>query len=468
MSNSMNKKIVDQLSNLSKQELLDFITSLYGQNKALDSRIETLALKSDPKSLHKALKKRVQSLNRSKRFIDYGESFEFSKQLDLLLSDIQSLLLPLSASLAFDLTDRFLLTANTTFERVDDSAGAVGDSYRQAVELWLLTALQWQNSKGAEKKCTENWQERIVTLFQNNGYGVFDALLPNSGQLLQEEELRQLAWRFESDARGALSEVLDSDAYNYAASHACIGLQSVAQALQDIELYERATLIQSPELNELQKISLARYSLKLAQGESALKWLQDFATQRFEKERLELLDECYRLLQDDKNLLEVRRQSYQHAPNFDSLCALAAVLPEKEKSALMLQAIEDAKALHDVVAAANMLLELEAAEQAEQLLLSRSAELKDKFYGDLTQLANALEPFNRPLVESLCYRALLEDILTRGYSKAYRYAARYYQKIHVLDDDISDYHGHSNCAKYLAGLREQHGRKRSFWGLVGG
>ena len=68
--------------------------------------------------------------------------------------------------------------------------------------------------------------------------------------------------------------------------------------------------------------------------------------------------------------------------------------------------------------------------------------------------------------ESLCYRALLEDILNRGYSKAYRHAARYYQKIHLLDASIPDYKGHLNSVEFTAAIRQQHGRKRSFWSLV--
>ena len=421
-----------------------------------------MSLKADPKALHKALKKRVQSLKRSSRFIKYGESFEFSRQLVSLLSDIQLLLLPLSGSLAFDLVDRFILTASMTFGRVDDSGGAVGGSYQQGIELWLLAAVQWEKNDGAEKKCKENWQERIVALFQQNDYGVYDDLLPNSGQLLTKEELRQLAWRFESEARRELSEVGDSDSYNFAASRACIGLRSVAEALGDIELYERATLIQNPKPNELQRISLAEYCLTLEQGESALKWLQEPATSRSENKRLRLLDQCYQLLQDDKGLLTVRRQSYQQFPNFDSLNALAEVLPEQEKNELMLQAVEDAKALNDVFAAASMLLKLKAVEQTEQLLLSRAGELKNIYYAHLIRLAEAVEPFKQPLVESLCYRTLLEDILSRGFSKAYRHAANYYRKIETLGATISDYKGHSDLAEYVANLREQHGRSALF------
>ena len=137
-----------------------------------------------------------------------------------------------------------------------------------------------------------------------------------------------------------------------------------------------------------------------------------------------------------------------------------------EKSALMLQAVEDAKALDNVVAAATMLLNLEAVEQAEQLLVSRSGQLADIYYGEITRLVEILGPFNLPLVESLCYRALLEDILNRGYSKAYRYAARYFRKIKLLDASISDHKGHPDSENYEAFIRQKHGRKRAFWSLV--
>ena len=463
----MTQEISRQLVKLPKNSLVKFIASLYGQDNNLDKRIDTLVLQDDPKALHKALKKRVQSLKRSSRYIPYGESFEFSKQLDALLEDIQSLLLPLSASLAFDLADRFLLSADKTFERVDDSAGIVGDSYRQGVDIWLLAAQEWQeNATSHDKKCSENWLERIVTLFAQNDYGVYDTLLPNSRHLLSGDELRQLAWRFEGDARRALADADDSEAYNFEASKACQGVRAVAEALKDIELYERATLISHPEPNDLQRFQLAEYSLQLEQGESALKWLLPVAQDRFEQQRLSLLDKCYQLLQDNTQLLEVRRQLYQRAPNFDSLCALAELLPEEEKSDLMQQAIDDAKGLDNLVQAAKLLLKLSAIDDLERLVLSRAGELEGEFYSHLIDLARALEPFDRPLIELFCYRALLEDILDRAYSKAYGYAVRYYRKIQELDARIDDYRGHPNLAVYMAGIQDKHGRKSSFWRQV--
>lgn len=460
----MSKDISDFLSALPKEALVKFITQLYGENKDLNRRIDTLMIQNNPDELFKALKKRVQSLKRSSRFIGYNESFDFSRTLDALLHDIKILLLPLSPKKSFELVDLFLATANNTFERVDDSAGCVGDSYRYGVTLWLETASAWQQGK---EPCKKDWQQEIYTIFQNNDYGVYDGLLPGSAELLDEEALRQLAWRFESEARKALKTPADEDKnYNFAASHACIGLRSVAEALNDIELYERATLITSPKPNGLQKESLATFSLRLSQPASALKWLDAPWDDRFEKKRLELLDECYQQADEAEKLLQLRRDYYQQYPNFHSLSRLLEVSPEPEKNKLLTRALDDAKAMGDLTAAVDMLLKMEAVEAAESLIVSRSDQLANCFYGSLRDFIEVFEKSGRPLAALLCYRALLEDILNQGRSKAYHYAARYYQKIQALDKTLSQYDEFPDAVTYEAAIKAKHGRKRAFWTLV--
>ncbi len=457
-------KLIEKLSERSAESLAGFIESLYGSDKNLDQKIESFVLQNDPEALCKVLKKRVQSLNRSSRFIRYGESFEFARGLDALIDDIEELLLPQSARLAFDVLDRFLATDSKTFNRVDDSSGSVGDVYGRAVDLWLTAAAARRDKEKSKNRI--NWQDRVYTLFNNNDYGVFDGLIPASGQLLTKEELQQLASRFENEARHALAD--NSESYNFSASHACIGMRSVAEALGDIELYEKATIINSPQPNGLQLEELAKFSLRVGIPKSALKWLDKKWEERVESRRLALLDECYRLLDEPDKLLQVRRDIYQRSPNIHTFKALCQLLPEAERTQQTAQALDQATTLPDVIDAANILLGLDENERLEQLLVKRAGELKNRFYGSLTELAKRLEKRDLPLAQALCYRALLDDVLENGRSKAYPHASRYYRRLDALDRDIKDYKGQPDHQSYRERIRASHGRKRSFWALIDG
>jgi len=98
---------------------------------------------------------------------------------------------------AFEVVDRFLATAESVLNRVDDSGGAVGEIFRQAVLLWLTAAK-------ARQEANVDWLERVYQLYQQNDYGVLDPLLPNAHLLLTQDQLKQLAWRYENELRKAL------------------------------------------------------------------------------------------------------------------------------------------------------------------------------------------------------------------------------------------------------------------------
>ena len=64
------------------------------------------------------------------------------------------------------------------------------------------------------------------------------------------------------------------------------------------------------------------------------------------------------------------------------------------------------------------------------------------------------------------YRALLTDLLTRAYAKAYPYGARYWMRlaaIAAVQSDLSPLEPH---ATFVETVRAVHGRKTRFWQCV--
>jgi hypothetical protein len=58
---------------------------------------------------------------------------------------------------------------------------------------------------------------------------------------------------------------------------------------------------------------------------------------------------------------------------------------------------------------------------------------------------------------------LLDSILRRGQTKTYPHGVRYLKKLDRLAQSVSDWHDHRDHAAYVQQLRQNHGRKTSFW-----
>jgi len=58
---------------------------------------------------------------------------------------------------------------------------------------------------------------------------------------------------------------------------------------------------------------------------------------------------------------------------------------------------------------------------------------------------------------------LLNSILKRGYTKAYKYGVKYLKKLAELAVSISDWQDFANHATYFKQIFQAHCRKHSFW-----
>ncbi|KFX17411.1 hypothetical protein JV35_17285 [Pectobacterium betavasculorum] len=349
-------------------------------------------------------------------------------------------------------------THSRVYERADDSDGAIGESYAAALSVWVNAASQWRAQSGK----TRNWTDEIKKRHNENDYAVWDGLIAQSGMLLTESELSQLAQDFESEYTAALVAAPQNE-YNFRAAHATLGISGVARALKDVTLFERSILLPSPQPNELQKLHIVEFCLSIDEAQSALKWLSEPFQGHAEDKRLALLDKAYVQLGDQNALLALRREAYQQRPDYTRLQALLAVLQdETERETLQNQAATHALAMGDVQSKIDTLLELnDYAQAAAQLLAHR--ESLNVFFGVLLSWADQFHDAECPLAEVICYRLLLDDILSSGRSKAYDHAANYYRKLEKLASRITSHAPLLEWVDYQEQLKQQHSRKYSFW-----
>ncbi len=470
--------IKKQLTLLNKSQLIDVIAAVYGIDQDIDDIVELhLSIRQEQKGqqgkLGDALQKKIHQLGSEDYFIDYHESYSFSCRLESLLIDFDTLIRPDSPFTALQLVDAFLEISPQIMQRVDDSDGDIGEIFSQTVDLWLDIA---QQVRSEQVQNNIDWVSRVMYYFEHNDYGLFDTIISGSFNLLTKTELKQLAWRFENDLKKALpsepekkvkketgKELKQNTDYNAEASHASLGMQAVAEALEDITLYEKATLIQFPEPNSVQKAGFAQFALSINNPEQAMKWLQQPWSDHFEHRRQSLFDECLRQQGKTTELKQIFYQRYKTQPSHYSLLALLEAINKQEQQALIQQVLVDATAQKNIEEAINMLIAVDEVNKAADVLIQRADELGSLHYSTLVDWLKSFENGNNSLVKILCYRSLLNDVLNRGYNKAYHHAADYFNNLLRLDNDVSDYKNQADAKEYILSLQQRHWRKRSFW-----
>lgn len=268
-----------RLNTLSKKSLVSLIDELYGYDDVVDSIIaeylDENVVQSADRVAELPINKLISSLHHKISFLVQNEEFVEYREAHALCTYLYSLLQAIADLAEFDLheamraLDLLLNNHGVILNRVDDSNGEVGDVFRNAVSLWLDIAADLRELEPESR----NWVELILVMFEDNDFGCFDNLISHSEELLEEEELKQLAWRFESEAKKALKSS-GNEGYSFEAARSCIGLRSVAEALRNMNLYEKATLIISPVPNTLLLENIIAYAMNINELDRAEYWLQ--------------------------------------------------------------------------------------------------------------------------------------------------------------------------------------------------
>ncbi len=395
------------------------------------------------------LARRIAALRRGGKFVGYRESFTLARELRELLAAIRERILPDLPARAFDLADSFIRADSRVFERLDDSSGIVGDSFRDACLLWLDAA--------ARARKDEDWVERIHALVVDNDYGVRDPLLPNADRLLSKHELRRLARRYEEEGKRAES---NSDK----AHESWINLGEVAKALRDPALLERAGVARGYALGDRHQLDIARHCVEWGQIDEALARLEPIAAGDYSRDSL-LLD-CYEKKGNRDMQILLLWRLFEAVPGIECHDRLLALVPEAEHVATRRRAREIAVGNPGTTAAIEFLLRAGWEDDAERVTVERRNDLDGHHYPALLELAELAAAARRPRIEVVCYRNLLRSILDDRRSKVYGYAAKYFKRLVRLDDAIDNYQPLPDHARFVDELRLEHGRKSAFWGRV--
>lgn len=443
MQHERKKKLIE----LGAEPLADALLEFALQSDAADDLIERLI--ATPKENVQRFHKKLASLKRSKRYIDWKGSSGFVRELQMLLQDLSAGVTdPLTG---VELIAAFYETDEGILGNCDDSSGYVGDVFRyDAKELFVKYA-----SRCAEE---EKVADIILKLNKTNNYGIRDALVDCVAEFLSVPVIRTMIAAFQSLA--------DKEKDEYGRRRYLILIESLARQIKDAELFEKTRIASWGKLTTAAIIDIARVYLESGAVETAWSWLQKIpegeSYQAYERDQL-LLD-IYKKQGDKEKLTDLLHRALRSYHSTDSLQRLLDVIGDDKRDQVLSQ--ETAFILESpgfLESDAQFLITIDKIDEAEAYILGRADQLSGGFYGSLLPLAEAMESESRNLAASLIYRSLLTSILERGYTKAYPHGIRYLKKLDKLASTVTDWGKFYHHTVFKDQVLQAHGRKSSFW-----
>jgi hypothetical protein len=452
------------ISKLPKAQLIHILKHLVEADEAIAAEVTDLIIRVQQNSLKPAaqigkIRAAIQQLQQMPDFhpSGYPTGLSEDQQLLQLLTAIDQLPRPTCLPQALQLTEDIMNLTDHLYSFIDDSDGDLGEAFDQAGALWLSLAVELRQ----HQQDARPWKDAVLHWFNHNHYGCFDNLLPNAKQLLNHEELRQLAWQFEQDARAA-ARPTQSTAYNKTGRLASIGLDCVGIALQDYNLIEKAVLIGNPQPNHQQMARLVKAAITLRHFERAQYWLQQPGWQQG-WQYLELQKNVLQASGNPDGARQLLLQDYLQQPGVYRLESYLQLATPEQQQQLQPQAEQHARTAARLEDAVGICLLIHNTALAAELLCQRANETSNTAYPDLFDWLNHFRQQQQWLACALCYRALINDILKQGRAKAYHHAADYLQAMLQLTPLINDFAGQMDNQQYCQHLRQQHPRKYRFW-----
>jgi hypothetical protein len=452
-------EIFDELSNLSKDDLVSILDEIYQLRvDEVCNLIDLNLVKDNPKALTKKLRDEINKWMRRTRFISYRESYSYSLKITAVRESIQNILMPLEPKSAWKLIDKIVRNDGKILDAVDDSGGSLGDELNQCSVLWLEAA-------SLMNLPDSHWLPLVIEITDGDKYGCRNNFLQETHLLLAKDSIKQIFNHYKSKL--SPGDEPPADNYNYSALSFRINMGQAAIALKNPELYEESIRLLSPEPNSRQLLDIIRIYVQFGRYEYARKLLDQQSwsgRDRFDVDKL--YKEIFKELGDDGSLIDQYKKTWEWDPSIVNLEKYLEIIDPAEKDSINKIAVDVAVSDTDFVRGFSVLIYLEEIEPGETLILSNQNYFNERFYTTLLWLIDLLED-RSPVSQIVIYRALLMDLLKRAYSKAYNHAAKYYKKLNKIDKQMSNYPSELiNHRTFCKELHEKHGRKKSFWSKV--
>jgi hypothetical protein len=416
-------------------------------------------------SLVKALSQRIKELGRDDRFIEWNEASSFAREIDQIRATIIDDLAPRAPRRGADLLADLVHTSDEVFERADDSDGAIGDVYREAIEDWGRV---WCRIPGRQP---EALAATVLQEFRDDDYGIKGGIITAFADALGERGLEALRGLLEAEleklpvpARAKAEGSWDHERFALTQ-----GLAEVADARHDVDAYVEAVSLGG--YPEREAVEVARRMLAAGRPSEALDWLDRAGSGLHgpgQSGDIDLQIEALEALGRDAEAQTARWDWFGKTLSLDHFRDYIERIPAEERRRWTDRAVATAEERHqDVGSALRFLTRIDETEAAERLVLTRAKEIDGHLYFVLRPVAEVLAPAH-PLGAVILYRAMTLAVLGAARSKSYSYAAHDLLRAGQVAERVTDWHSLPDHAEFMRRLRQEHGRKYSFWPLLEG
>lgn len=394
----------------------------------------------------------LASLTDRRHFIDWRYTAEYAMDCCDLLQDLEAA--NPDPRTGVENVAAFFSAFGPIIEACDDSSGHVSGVFRfDATDHFVGYAQRCEDSEFLE--------ETVVRLCGEDKYGITDYLVGRAPEYLPRNSLLRLADRFKAAAK---AEPRKENRWSLFAA-----LEALAAHLGDPDLVTWCRRTRSSRLTAADHIDIGEAHLEAGDAEKALEWLRKSTGRNsFEESRREaLLMTALERVGDAAGATELAWMRFRRHRSDHTLADLLALIGEGERERVVEEGWELIRAEPDfLLSDLVFLVEHDRLDDAASYVATRADQLDGSRWETMTPIAGAFNAAGHALAAILVYRALLDSILARGFTKAYGYGAGYLATLERLAGSVADWQGSPTHEDYVAKIREAHGRKRSFWKRV--
>ncbi|MFA7431025.1 MAG: DUF6880 family protein [Rhodospirillaceae bacterium] len=469
------------LEALGAERLAELLIEVSTGNAATKRRLRMeLAGAQSPGQLAKEVRKRLNTLARSRSFVDWQTIKPLANDLETQRRAIAEQVAKADPAEALELMWRFMALASSVFARCDDSNGTVMEIVHTACDD--LGALA-DTAKADPMPLADRAFDALVV----NDYGQFDHLItvltPALGQVgLDHLKRRMIALSNQPVTRPADKDRVetgwsssgpifaDEIAERSRVSKVRLALMEIADAQGDVDAFIAQYAEQTRKVPKI-AADIARRLVSAGRADEALRTIEaaehpeNISGGRpnfdWEDARIEALEALGRATeaQDD------RWSCFEHFLSAPHLRAYLKRLPDFDDIEAEDRALDLAAGFDNALRALSFLTSWPSLDRAAGLVLQRANDMDGNRYDILTPAADALAE-KHPLAATLLLRAMIDFALTRSRTTRYKHAARHLMDCAGLASSIADFGSVEAHEAYVARLPREHGRKTSFWSFV--
>ena len=441
-----NMVTIEAIKSFDADKLAQWLYKQAMMDDRLYRSLEQLLSNTNDQVAVKAIKSEIAGIRRSRKFLEYGKSFAYARKLDDLLDRISQVQPPI---MRLELLEGFILTDESVFARIDDSAGVIQSVYAEAERMWREHAAILDD---------KHLYKSLMKLRVCDGFGtrnIFGDFIPVAILEKIYQELYQSVKENQS---------VQFDRFNDVAT-----MKTCAHFLKSPEKYIEAITLDKGTVPDYEIVDVAKEYLYADMPKKTIELLESMhkIPHNTIEDYFSLLIEAYEQFHNEEAITKAYQKWYEKTHKPSILQKYLDRLDTETQQEVRNKALQDAEKM-DFVEAMRFFKAMDARELAVCYIFEHTNALKTEYMyaKEFNALVKWLREENSEAA-ILLYRNAAESSLRSAQSKYYPWAIRHLESMVKIADDakIEEWTIEPNKS-YIKRLAKTHERKIKFQTLL--